>query len=225
MRIEVDVSRLERLAHQLDGIDAAAFGEGALRIVNAVADDTYELARPRMIKTINLTDEYVRARMRVEHATSANNVTASIIASGASADMTKLAAYDGRQTTQAVNWSNERIQQAGHKFGKWPGWTRRTGSRVRGIAVNQKALAATVEVTRGSVKPVTNGFFMPLRNGNGLGLFTREGKGQKNYKHRYGPSVYQLFRRTADLMLDEVGADLEERIAAEAEQILSKAIS
>ena len=224
MRIEVDVSRLERLAHQLDGIDATAFGEAAVRVVNEVADDTYELARPRMIKTINLTDDYVKRRMRVEHATSANNVVASVVASGASADMTKLAAYDGRQITKPVNWSNERIAQAGHKFGKWPGWTRRTGSAVRGIAPNLKAAAATVEVVRGSVKPVTNGFFMPLRNNNGLGLFTREGPGQKNYKHRYGPSVYQLFRKTADLMLDEVGADLEKRIADEAEQILAKAI-
>lgn len=223
--VEFDISRVERLADQLSGLNVEEFGRAALTVVNQVIDETYELARPRMIRTINLTDSYVRERMQVQHATDPNNVRGAIVASGARADMTTLARYDSRQTLRDVNWSNERIATLGKQFGPWPGWTKRTGDARRGVAPNLKVQGMSVEVTRGSRKPIENAFYMPLRNGNGMGVFTREGDGKKDYKHRYGPSVYQMFAGVARGLVDEVGDSLETQLANEAERLLLKALS
>lgn len=222
--VEFDISRVERLADQLAGLNGEEFGRAALTVVNQVIDETYELARPRMIRTINLTDSYVRDRMRVEHASNPNNVKGAIVASGARSDMTILARYDSQQTLRDVNWSNDRILAMGKTFGPWPGWTKRTGDARRGVAPNLKVKGMSVEVTRGARKPIENAFYMPLRNGNGMGLFTREGDGKKNYKHRYGPSVYQLFSFVAKGLVDEVGENLETQLADEAERLLQKAM-
>lgn len=223
--VEFDISRVERLADQLAGLNGEEFGRAALTVVNRVIDETYELARPRMIRTINLTDSYVRERMRVEYASNPNNVKGAIVASGARQDMTILARYDSRQTLRNVNWSNDRIRSMGKKFGPWPGWTQRTGDSLRGVPENYKVKGMTVEVTRGSRKPIENAFYMPLRNGNGMGLFTREGDGKKDYRHRYGPSVYQLFSFVAKGLVQEVGDTLETQLADEAERLLQKALT
>lgn len=219
--VEFDISRVERLADQLAGLNGEEFGRAALTVVNQVIDETYELARPRMIRTINLTDSYVRDRMYVEYATNPNNVKGAIVAAGAP---TVLAHYDSQQTLRDVNWSNDRILAMGKTFGPWPGWTKRTGDARRGVAPNLKVKGMSVEVTRGARKPIENAFYMPLRNGNGMGLFTREGDGKKNYKHRYGPSVYQLFSFVAKGLVDEVGENLETQLADEAERLLQKAM-
>lgn len=199
-KVEIDISRIERLGEALGGIDAGSLGEASMRAVNTVADETYDLARPRMLATINLTDTYVRDRMTVNHATNPNNVSASIVASGARNDMTILARYGARQLVQPV---------------KHPARSRGDQFYSRNIAPGMKAAGISVEVTRGARKPITNAFFMPLRNVGTVGLFTREGKGDKNYKHRYGPSVYQLFRTTARNMIDEVTDNLENTLVEE----------
>lgn len=222
--VEFDISRVERLADQLAGLNGEEFGRAALTVVNQVIDETYEIARPRMIRTINLTDSYVRDRMYVEHARDPNNVRGAIVASAQRKDMTMLARYDSQQTLRDVNWSNDRILALGKTFGPWPGWTKRTGDARRGVAPNLKVQGMSVEVTRGARKPIENAFYMPLRNGNGMGLFTREGDGKKNYRHRYGPSVYQMFAFVAKGLVDEVGDSLETQLADEAERLLQKAL-
>lgn len=198
--VKLDISSVERLASALGALDADSIGEATMRAVNTVADETYELARPRMLATINLTDSYVQSRMHVDHATSPNNVKASIVASGARSDMTILARYGARQLTQPV---------------KHPARSKGDQLYSRNIAPGMKSAGISVEVTRGGRKPITNAFFMPLRGGNGVGLFTREGNGDKNYKHRYGPSVYQLFRTTANNILGEVADNLESTLVEE----------
>lgn len=223
--IDFDIARVERLADRLSELSTEEFGRAALTVVNQVIDETYEIARPRMLRTLNLTDSYVRDRMRVEHASNPNSVKGAIVASGARSDMTVLARYDSKQTLRDVNWSNDRILAMGKTFGAWPGWTKRTGDKLRGVPVNQKVKGMSVEVTRGSRKPIENAFYMPLRNGNGMGLFTREGDGKKNYKHRYGPSVYQMFSFVAKGLVDEVGTALETQLADEAERLLQKALT
>lgn len=199
-KVEIDISRIERLGEALGGIDASSLGEASMRAVNTVADETYDLARPRMLATINLTDTYVRDRMTVNHATNPNNVSASIVAKGSKGAMTILARYGARQLVQPV---------------KHPARSRGDQLYSRNIAPGMKAAGISVEVTRGARKPITNAFFMPLKGGNGIGLFTREGEGDKNYKHRYGPSVYQLFRTTARNMIDEVADNLENTLVEE----------
>lgn len=222
--VDVDVSRIERLADRLQDLGGEDFGAMAMRVVNEVVDETYDLARPKMIDRVNLTDDYVRDRMTVSHARNPNAPRASIVASGSKSAMTTLARYDGRQSVRPVNWSNERIAGMGKTFGAWPGWTKRVGDDRRGILPNQKGAGSNVQVTRGSVKDLPGTFFMPLRNGNGMGIFMRTGDGDKDYKHLYGPSVYQLFAFTAREILDDVADNLEDRVATEAERLLEKAL-
>lgn len=206
--VDIDVASVSALADRLSTLDADSLGGAALRAVNAIADETYDLARPRMIDKINLSDAYVQKRMRVEHATDPNKASATIIASGSRPDMTILARYGARQLTQPV---------------KHPSRSRGDQLYSRNMAPGQKSGGISVEVTRSSRKTIANGFFMPLKNGNGVGLFTREGPGKKNYKHRYGPSVYQLFRVTADSMLGEVGDNLQTRLLSEVDREINKA--
>lgn len=223
--VEIDVRKIKTLADRLTGISGDEFGRMAMTVVNRVADETYDLSVRRMLNGINLTEQYVEERMVVVKAKNPGNVKAEIVGLGGKKYTTILARYDGRQTVQSVNWSNERILAMGKKFGPWPGWTRRKGDALRGIPSGLKSAGTTVEVTRGNRRSLDKTFFMPLRGGNGLGIFQRTGDGKKDYKHLYGPSVYQLFRYTANTILEDVAANLETQIADEAERLLQKALT
>jgi hypothetical protein len=208
--VDIDVASVTKLADRLGTLDAESLGSAALRAVNAVTDETYDLARSRMNANLNLSDDYIQKRMIVAHATDANNVKATIVAKGGSLYQTMLARYGARQLSQPV---------------KHPNRSRGDQLYSRNLAPGQKAGGISVEVTRNSRKTIANGFFMPLRNGNGVGLFTREGPGKKNYRHRYGPAVYQLFRFAADNMLDDVGDNLQTRLLEEVDRELDKAFT
>lgn len=224
-QIEIDVSRLSRLDGQLAPLSEAGFGEVAVDVVNRVADMAYDLAVPRMTQRINLTPEYVRDRFAIEKARNSADPRARVVALGGKAHTTTLARYGSLQTTRPVTWTNDRIRSMGKTFGAWPGWTERKGDQLRGIPANQKEGGISVEVTRGGRKNMGGVFFMPLRNGNGMGAFQRTGDGDKDYKHLYGPSVYQLFRYTLNRgLVDEVGAEFERQLGDEAERLLQKAL-
>lgn len=226
LSIEIDVGALSRFEGRLGRLAEAGFGEAAVVVTNRVADAAYDLAVPRMTERINLTPDYVRERMAIEHAKNPNDVRARVVAFGSKGHLTTLARYDSRQTTRPVTWSNDRIRSMGKAFGPWPGWTERKGDQTRGIAPNLKEAGISVEVTRGSRKQSDGLFLMPLRNGNGLGVFARTGEGRKAYKHLYGPSVYQLFRYTINAGLaDEIGDDFERQLGDEAERLLQKALT
>jgi hypothetical protein len=210
MRVTLDISRVGHLVNQLGELDSEAFGRMAMQVVNEVADDTYELARPRMLAAINLTDGYVKDRMSVKHATSPDRPSADIVASGASSSMTQLVRYGARQLVQPV---------------KHPKRSKGDQLYARHIAPGMKSAGISVEVTRGGRKPVEHGFFMPLRNGNGVGLFTRHGDGKKDYKIRYGPSVYQLFSHVASGMLGEVGDALEASLVEKATKLMNEKLA
>jgi hypothetical protein len=228
LKFTVDVGALTGLAERLGTLDAVEFGKMAVRTVNGAADATYEAVRPRMISSINLTDDYVTNRMEVRHAKSANNATAVIVAKGSGGDMTILARYGAQQLVKPVKYPNESFAAgAKGRNPKKPGaslsWKLRTGNATLGIPVGMKQAGVSVEVSRGVRKDIAGGFLMNLRNGNGWGLFTRD-KGTLKMKHRYGPSVYQLFASTATRMQDEIADDLQARLIDEAEQVLLKAL-
>ena len=207
-QIEIDVSRLSRLDGQLAQLSEAGFGEAAVEVVNRVADQAYDLAVPRMTQRINLTPEYVRDRFVIEKANNPADPRARVVALGGKAHTTILARYNARQLMQPTQ------SLKGRK-----------GDALRGIPAGQKASGISVEVTRGANKGMGNVFFMPLRNGNGMGVFMRMGEGRKNYRHLYGPSVYQLFRYTLNHgLVDEVAQDFERQLGDEAERLLQKAL-
>jgi len=224
LSVKIDVTALERFAGKLDGISGASMGEATRRAVNVTADTVYDLVRPRMIANINLTDEYIKSRMVVNHAKPGGKAEAVITGKGSKNNMTQLINYDAKQLTQQVNHTNASILAAGRQFGKWPGWTKRTGDAMRGIPADKKRAGMSVAVKPGSVKRLEHGFLIQLDNGAGLGLATRSAgaKGKSNYKVRYGPSVYQLFRYQASQVLDEAREELETNTVAQVVELFEK---
>lgn len=208
LEVKLDLSAIERLSTSLESVDKDAVGKTALRVVNQVVEDAYETVRPRMIRNINLTDTYIQSRMSVNSAKSTNDVKASIVASGSKPDMTILARYGARMLSKPVK--NPERSKGDQLFS-------------RNIAPTFKAAGISVEVTRGSREVFSHGFFMPLRNANTVGLFTR--KGNEKVKHRYGPSVYQLFAHYAKDLSTELTDELEQKLTDEVGKLIDKALA
>ena len=206
--VKLDLSRIEGLAKSLDSIDASSVGKVAMRVVNDVIDGAYETSRQRMTRTINLTDGYVQSRMTVNRAKSTNDVKASIVASGSDSDLSLLAQYGARMLVKPVK--NPKRSKGDQLF-------------ARNIAPTFKAAGISVEVTRGSRQVFSHGFFMPLRGAKKVGVFTR--KGNEKVKHRYGPSVYQLFAHYAKDLSTEMTDELDQKLTDEVGKLIDKALA
>lgn len=166
----------------------------------------HELAVTDATKNINLTKDYVYQRLEQRLSDPTSAALQSSIASPVRG--TTMGNYDPFQEVQKVEYSNARIEELGHKFGKWRGWTYRRGDKSRGIPEDQKQAGVTVTVMRGQPKLFEHGYLMPLKNTGGkLGLFARNKEGKS--KHRYGPSVYSLFRDYIGRSSDEISNVLE----------------
>lgn len=186
MKISFDVAELEGVAERLGVLNDADTAQMRADAVDAVALSSREAAITLTTTTLNLTRDYVAARIVREQSKGASARITSQVRG------TTLQRFGAQQQTKLDNWTNARIQAAGHTFGAWPGWTERTGDAMRKIPANFKQDGITVQVKRGTTKWIQHGFFMPLRNGNGMGVFARDKAGR--LQHRYGPSVYQTFR-------------------------------
>lgn len=213
--IKIDVDQLAALANRLGTITPEKLGEFVTVALNQTADSAYELGRKRMLNGINLTDEYVKRKMKVEHATSKKPI-ASITAFGSRGFLTNLSHYGAMQTSKRVRWTNQAIVSSGIEFGPWPGWTRRTGNERLGIPVDYKAAGVQVQVVKGRAKTIKSAFGIPGKKdaeGNQV-VFRREGDSVKALS---GPSVYQLFRTAAGQIEGQVAADLEQAVINAAE--------
>lgn len=209
--LKIDTTQVQKLGERLAQASGEEIGRASVTALNEVVDRTYELARDKMIAGINLSDEYLRRRMTVVRATPGKPV-ASITASGARNATTVLGRYDARPVVVA-NRSNRPAK----------------GNKALGIPAGQKQAGVTVEVTRGQTSDgfVPRGFLLPLNRGtetggNGMGVFarTRDGK----LRHRYGPSVYQLFAYQVERIVNDVTDDLETTLAEQVDLALQKAI-
>lgn len=209
--LKIDASQVVKLGERLAQASGEEIGRASTTALNEVVDRTYDLARDKMIAGINLTDDYLRRRMTVAHATPGKPV-ASITASGARNATTVLGRYDAKPVIVANNKGR-------------PG----KGNKALGIPPGQKQAGVTVEVTRGRTSDgfVPRGFLLPLNRGteaggNGMGVFarTRDGK----LRHRYGPSVYQLFAYQVERIVNDVTDDLEDTLAEQVDLALQKAI-
>lgn len=209
--IKIDAAQVVKLGERLAQVSGEEIGRASVTALNEVVDRTYELARDKMIAGINLTDDYLRRRMTLQHATPGKPV-ASITASGARNATTVLGRYDAKPVIVANNKGR-------------PG----KGNKALGIPPGQKQAGVTVEVTRGNVSDgfVPRGFLLPLNRGteaggNGMGVFARTKDGK--LRHRYGPSVYQLFAYQVERIVNDVADDLEDTLAEQVDLALQKAI-
>lgn len=209
--LKIDASQVVKLGERLSQASGEEIGRASVTALNEVVDRTYELARDKMIAGINLTDDYLRRRMTLQHATPGKPV-ASITASGARNATTVLGRYDAKPVIVANNKGR-------------PG----KGNKALGIPPGQKQAGVTVEVTRGNVSDgfVPRGFLLPLNRGteaggNGMGVFARTKDGK--LRHRYGPSVYQLFAYQVERIVNDVTDDLEDTLAEQVDLALQKAI-
>ena len=209
--LKIDAAQVVKLGERLAQVSGEEIGRASVTALNEVVDRTYELARDKMIAGINLTDDYLRRRMTLQHATPGKPV-ASITASGARNATTVLGRYDAKPVIVANNKGR-------------PG----KGNKALGIPPGQKQAGVTVEVTRGNVSDgfVPRGFLLPLNRGteaggNGMGVFARTKDGK--LRHRYGPSVYQLFAYQVERIVNDVTDDLEDTLAEQVDLALQKAI-
>lgn len=232
--ITIDAAAVEQLADKLGDVDSSALGARLVETVNDVAESAYDLSRRTITTDINLTDAYVQRRMELRKATASKPV-AEIVAPFGKKNLTNLSHY-GAQVgeTKAVNWTNERIIAevfgGEEKFGPWPGWTRRTGTRHMGIEEGRKAYKMVAEVTRGKRVSIGKKFTLPGKRdteGNPL-VFERTGPGGKSGKGSiqalYGPSVYQLFRVAAERIEERVTDDLRDAVVEAAERAFEEAL-
>lgn len=216
--IQLDASQVDALAEQVAKLDPESLSKVIVTTLNDVAEETYKLSRQHIQKNINIRESYIDRTMSVEKAT-AGRPTASIVASAVD---TNISHYGAMQLAKDVTWSNERILGMGKKFGKWPGWTRRKGNLALGIDEGEKVDGVQVEVTRGAKKRMGPTFMLPgKKDRDGVGLVFRRTEAG-TIQSVLGPGVYQLFRRTAEAVYDDVSENLAAEIVKAAENEIAK---
>lgn len=209
--IKIGIDQITKLADAVGTLDAKVLGEAALTALNETVDRTYDLSRERITTGINLTDDYLRRRMEVEHATP-RSLEATITATGDRSQLTRLAKYDAQMVI---------VPRTSKGKSRSKGLLPLNGGKQAGVKVT---------VTKGQPKTLSDNYFILRLANHGaeekFGVFSR-GKGKKQgsaLKHHYGPSVYQLFRYQAGQIVDEVADDLQQtlldRVGEQVDRIL-----
>lgn len=220
--LTVDVSQIQALGDKIGLLTGEELGAANVKALNETLDSAYALSRTRMREGINLTDAYLRRKFTMERAT-AQVPKAVLTATGT---QTLLSEYSPAQQVKPVNWSNARIRAAGHKFGKWPGWTERKGNSRLNIAVDDKSDGQTVGVTVGGRSAFMHAFSIAGKtDGSGnLIMFTRK-PGTKKTRALLGPAAYQLFAyQLKGTLLGETEDLLAENLTEQASAALQKAL-
>lgn len=115
LSVVIDVTEIESLKDRLLTVDTESIGKASLRAVNIVAERGFNESRKVMLRSVNLTDAYVKDRMEFVPANDARAPTASIIAfrpGGERKPSTRpvnLRQYAPIQMTTHNNWSNSGV--------------------------------------------------------------------------------------------------------------------
>lgn len=209
--IEFDVGALLNMGARLGEIDAQSLSAETVEALNAVTENIYDVGRSRMIRNINLTDEYLKRKMELKTATPADP-KASITAVGRP---TVLGRFDSKPVVADAVSPRHKLK----------------GNAALGIPVGKKQAGVSLRVKRSEVNVdfVPRGFLLPLRagnvdGGNGFGVFAR-GRGYRaKAKHRTGPSPYQLFKVQIPKLIDEAGDAFEIEVVDRVNQLIDKAL-
>ena len=201
MRVTIDATALDRLSKSL-GVGADVLARAQFRAINKAAEKGVTASRRAIASEVALTQAYIRDRMALQRATAAQAVA--VIRARKRA--TTLARFSARQLTRSA-----------------PG---AKGDARRGIGSGRKQGGVSVKVkTQGPRKAMPKAFLIPLRAGgeagaNGFGVFTRQGR---SIRHRYGPSVDQVFRSIRNQVAPGIAQDLEVQIVKQLQYELGRA--
>lgn len=99
------------------------------------------------------------------------------------------------------------------------------GDMVRGIASGRKQAGVSVAVRKGGArKKMRKAFLIPLNGSGEMGVFVRTGRGKKDIKHLYGPSVDQVFNSVRNDLKPEIRRNLVSEYQAQLAYALRKGI-
>lgn len=232
MKISIDTSDLIDQVKVLEKIDADALTQARVDTVNIVTLMVREKAIKQTHAELNLSMDYIESRLQRDEARGV--ARARVVAPWQGATLQR---FGISQTTQKVKFTNADILRLtgaasfddgfvkGPKT-RLPGgkmsdvWSERTGDKSRNIAANQKAAGIAVDVNRKGQKTIQGSFTMPLQNDNGLGVFVRK---NGKIKHRYGPSVYQVFRRYINTNEKEIMQTMQDEFMVRLDGVIERA--
>lgn len=204
MDIKFDASDLDRAMARM-GATAEALARAQYRAINAAAAKGLTASRRAIQSQVALPASYLNdpERLKLVKAT-ASRAVAVITARRRG---TTLFRFSGKQVT---------VRAKGAK-----------GDALRGIKAGRKAAGVSVQVKPGGPrKTMPDAFLLPLRSGkdaggNGMGIFTRS-RSTGQLRHRYGPSVDQVFRQVRSLVTPGIEADLREQLIRQIKYELSR---
>lgn len=242
----IDVASVENAGERLLKVNADRLGRAATRVVNAVAQRGFDESRRLILSGVNLTDDYIKARMGVEPANDTSKPTAEIVAfrSGGRRPGTRpvnLRQFSVVQIQKPVRFTNDFPPIAAGEMGwnpRKPGhrlpWKKRVGAPQLGIPVEQKQAGLSIEVVRGRRKTISYAFLASanagkVAGGQGLLVFARsksDTKGKGKLHPMYSLSVWQMFRKqlksVAVFIEKELDRDLSDEINAEINKVLDE---
>lgn len=213
-KVQVDVRDVEGLADDLAKLSGEEINRVTAQAINKTAEWADEETHRRALG-INLEPAYLKAFRSIEPANS-NKLKATVTTE---ANATGLGRYKPQVKATVAKTSRRRLK----------------GNPALGIAVGDKPMAVTVEVTRGARKEVQNKniFVNPgLRDSSGTPLVmerlpgkTRSGKDV--LVRRLGPSPYQLFKHQLndEQFIEQAQGYLERELTEMVGEAIEKAIA
>ena len=192
--VKVDLSALSNVAMSIEKVPKE-ISEALVRSVNTVARAAFETSKKKITDQVNLKQGYVDSKLKLDLAT--DLPTATITGQG--------------RGVLLANFNPVQLVKPNAS-------TRGKGNPKLGIAKGYRAAGVKVRVkAQGSGGDIEHGFFMKLKNGNGMGVFTRNAAGKVQV--RYGPSVDQVFAGVSDEISPNIERELSDEISNQLEKI------
>lgn len=215
--LKIDVTKVEGLGERLGKLTGQEIAAVSVTALNSAMESAYDLARQRMVSSVNLDDPYIRTKMDVTPAT-LQKPKASIVAFGDKPFVTPLSRYPNQLLLAPRKTTGHQYNNKKRPY---------TGAMKLPEGMRQKAVQVNVS-RQGGGATLLYAFMQPLKagdkaGGNGFGIFARDRSGKK--LHRYGPAVYQMFKKLLPTIEGEVGDDLSTKLLDEVEAEIQKAFA
>ena len=201
MSYRVNTTEISKATGLLKGA-VSALEKAQMRAVNRVASKTRTAASKAIRQQVKLPASYVNQNLTVTKKATITQPEAVI--SGRKRP-TRLARYGAKQMTRVARGA--------------------AGDMVRGIASGRKQAGVSVAVRKGGArKKMRKAFLIPLNGSGEMGVFVRTGRGKKDIKHLYGPSVDQVFNSVRNDLKPEIRRNLVSEYQAQLAYALRKGI-